>query len=210
MTANAQSEQQTQVGEAVDLGLSVMWANCNIGAEKPEDFGLYFAWGETQGYTGDKNDGRKFDWVGYKWSNTTTNARAEISKYFGGKKNPHVVLNIEDDAAHVNWGGDWRMPTDDEWKELIDKCKCVPTKVEGVRGMQVTGPNGNSIFIPKTGNRAESYVRDVNSQGLYWSKSHSPYQTTVAIAYWVILHDILQKPTDRYVGCTVRPVCPTK
>ena len=119
--------------KAVDLDLpsGTLWANMNVGATSPEDYGLYFAWGETTGYTG----GHSFDWASYKWMNEGQSNWRQVNKYqiddwetegcwydsdgnfIGDGK---TVLDLEDDAAHANWGGDWRMPTIDEIKELIE------------------------------------------------------------------------------------------
>lgn len=152
--------------EYVDLGLTdeagrtIYWATCNVGADKPEDAGLYFAWGETVGYTSDTNDGRKFDWANYKWMKPGCSSFKNITKYtfadgqtsadwysngefIGDNKK---VLDLEDDAAHVNWGGDWRMPTRAEQDQLCTKCTWTWDSTK--KGYTVKGPNGNSIFLP--------------------------------------------------------------
>ena len=122
-------------GSVVDLGLSVYWASCNLGAEKPEEYGNYYAWGETEP----------------KSSYTETN----YSYYDNDKK---VYMDIGDniagteyDAATVNLGSDWRMPTKEEMQELIDKCTWEWAQISGINGFKVTGTNGNSIFLPAAG-----------------------------------------------------------
>ena len=116
---------------AVDLGLpsGTKWANMNVGAEKPEDYGLYFAWGETVGHTGDISDGRLFDWASYKWCNGSEDS---LVKY--AIVNNKIVLDLEDDAAYVNWGSDWRMPTLTEIKELLDNTTFERIIQNGVNG----------------------------------------------------------------------------
>ena len=115
--------------EYVDLGLSVKWATCNVGASKPEEYGDYFAWGET----------------------STKEEYTEENSLTYGKKMSDIAGNAQYDAARANWGGSWRMPTEYEWQELIDKCKWEWGKVTGVKVNKVTGPNGNSIFLPAAG-----------------------------------------------------------
>ena len=154
--------------QAVDLGLSVEWANMNIGANAPEDYGDYFAWGETE--PKDYND-----WSTYKWCNGSKNT---LTKYctdsdFGTVDNK-PVLDLEDDAAYANWGGNWRMPTPDEIKELVDNCHWEWTTRNGVNGYKVTGPNGNSIFLPAAGKHWSDHLSGVGSYGQYWSSSLSP------------------------------------
>ena len=131
--------------EAVDLGLSVKWANVNVGAISPEDYGDYFAWGETELKT-------DYSWSTYKFE-LGTDENGPFSKYVTnssyGTVDNKTVLDPEDDAAHVNWGGSWRMPTDAEWTEL--RTKCTWTWTSEVNGMLVTGPNGKSIFLPAAG-----------------------------------------------------------
>lgn len=107
----------------VDLGLpsGTLWATCNVGASKPEDYGECFAWGETTGY---KNGKTNFDWSTYKYckaSNSTLTKYCNNSDYGNdGKTDSKKELDLSDDAAYVNWGADWRMPTEEQFKELIN------------------------------------------------------------------------------------------
>lgn len=124
------SEKKTLDGhEYVDLGLSVKWATCNIGASSPEDYGDYFAWGEVS----PKSE--------YTEENCITS----------GKCIDDIAGDSLYDAARANWGGSWRLPTMSELEELVDKCTCTWTIMNGKSGCKVTGPNGNSIFFPAAG-----------------------------------------------------------
>lgn len=149
--------------EYVDLGLSVKWATCNVGATTPEGYGNYFAWGET---TTKEN---------YSWS-TYFDSDEEgkiFTKYYnyGGK----TVLDPEDDAAYVNWGGNWRMPTKAEWQELKDNCTWEWTTQNGIDGYKVTsnkaGYTYKFIFLPAAGYRYDSNLSSEGSEGDYWSSS---------------------------------------
>ena len=130
--------------EYVDLGLpsGLKWATCNVGAEKPEDFGDYFAWGET-------TPKKQYDWRTYKYCKGTDRTLTKYSDCNNGFIDK-TVLDSESDAATVNWGGLWRMPTDVELTELREQCTWTWTIQNGVNGYNVTGPNGNSIFLPAT------------------------------------------------------------
>lgn len=147
---------------AVDLGLSVKWACCNVGATTPEDYGDYFAWGETSpksSYTGENYQ----HWVGYY-------------DYGGHWGFEYVTLNsdisgTQYDAATANWGGTWRMPRYSELQELFNNCTREWTTLNGVNGMRVTGPNGNSIFLPAAGFRIGSSSYYVGSGGYYWGSA---------------------------------------
>ena len=145
--------------EAVDLGLSVKWANMNVGAKKDSGFGTYFAWGET----------KPKDY--YSW-NTYSLSKGDskfLTKY--STTDRRAQLTPSDDAAHVNWGGKWRMPTADEYEELIDPANCTWEWItkDGVNGYKVTSKKtGNSIFLPITGFRfyGDIVFRGIN--GIYW------------------------------------------
>ena len=122
-------------GQAVDLGLSVYWASCNLGAEKPEEYGEYYAWGETK----PKNS---YTEENYSYYDANTAQYINIGDDISG---------TQYDAATVNLGSDWRMPTKSEMQELVDKCTWEWTQVSGINGYKVTGSNGNSIFLPAAG-----------------------------------------------------------
>ncbi|MBQ9642029.1 MAG: SUMF1/EgtB/PvdO family nonheme iron enzyme [Bacteroidaceae bacterium] len=160
----------------VDLGLSVKWATMNIGANAPEEYGDYFAWGETTTKT-------DYSWSTYKWCQGTEktltkyNTSSDYSYTAPDNKNQ---LDLEDDAAHANWGGTWRMPTDDELTELREKCKWTWTTLNDVKGFKVEGPSGNSIFLHAAGYYRGSSVDYVGSNVKLWSSSLNKFNPTVA------------------------------
>ncbi|MBQ5826344.1 MAG: hypothetical protein IIW46_02555 [Bacteroidaceae bacterium] len=193
--------------EYVDLGLSVKWATCNVGADSPEDYGDYFAWGETSPKS-------TYDWSTYKWCK---GAYDNLTKYntnsgFGTVDNKNQ-LDLSDDAARANWGGSWRMPTDEEFIELGEKCSWKRTTQNGVKGYKVTSKtNGNSIFLPAAGDRIGSSLDDAGSCGSYWSSSLETFMDGVICdaGTVVFFHPSLVNwnARYRYEGNSVRPVCP--
>ena len=153
--------------EYVDLGLpsGTKWATCNVGATKPEEFGGYYAWGETE-------EKSNYDWSTYKWySGSDDNMTKYRTDSDYGTVDNKIILDPEDDVAHVKWGGSWRMPTFDEQRELLNECSWEWTELDGVPGHIVTGPNGNSIFLPAAGYRDGTEVDVRGSDGGYWSSS---------------------------------------
>lgn len=184
---------------AIDLGLSVKWASCNVGAEKPEEYGDYFAWGEVK----PKED---YYWSTYKYCRGSYDSMTKyctISSY--GFVDNKTVLDPSDDAATVNWGGVWRMPTKAEQDELRKKCKWTWTSQNGVKGYKVIGRNGNSIFLPAAGYMFEGTLNKAGSYGDYWSSSLD----TGSFAYYVLFDSNLVDRyfSNRYYGLAVRPVC---
>lgn len=163
----------------VDLGLpsGTLWATCNVGANNPHNAGLYFAWGDTTGYGNDTSDGHFFDWENYKWG-FVDGEETDFTKYCSdssrgkdGFTDGKTVLDSEDDAAFVNWGSEWRTPTYAQWVELKNECEWTAATVFGVNGYEVTGPNGNSIFLPETGWRIDDMLLE---GGAYWSRTTNP------------------------------------
>mgnify|MGYP003299437949 FL=1 len=160
-------EAPSQAYEAVDLGLpsGIKWATCNVGATAPEEYGCYYAWGET-------TEKSNYEWSTYVHCN---GSNSTITKYCNrsdfGTVDENAVLALEDDAAHVNWGGSWRMPTKEEQDELRDNCTWEWTSVNGVNGYVVTGNNGNSIFLPAAGYRVGKDIAEKGKNGYYWSSS---------------------------------------
>ena len=148
--------------EAVNLGLSVKWGSCNVGASSPEDYGDYYAWGETAAKS-------SYSWTNYSWCNgsSTTLTKYNCNSSYGTVDNK-TVLEQNDDAAHVKLGDSWRMPTDAEWTELREKCTWIWTTKNGVNGRLVKGPNGNSIFLPAAGYWG-SAAGNAGTYGRYWS-----------------------------------------
>ena len=191
--------------EYVDLGLSVKWATCNVGATKPEEYGDYFAWGETQ-----PKD--YYDWSTYKWCNGsyTTLTKYNHSSSYGTVDNK-TTLDLSDDAARANWGGSWRMPTKAEQDELRNNCTWTWTTQNGVYGYKVTskksGYTNKSIFLPAAGYRNGSSLLNAGSGGDHWSSSLStdyPYRAWVA-GFSSDL--VFRGHSYRYLGLSVRPVC---
>ena len=147
--------------QIVDMGLSVKWASCNLGASSPEGYGDYYAWGEVE-----KKE--VFSWATYKWCNgsSRTLTKYNTDSSYGAVDN-RLILEPEDDVAHVTLGGKWRMPTKAEQDELIRNCDIVSTQVNGVQGRLFTSRiTGNSIFLPTNG-----YYHSPGSTGEYWSSS---------------------------------------
>ena len=172
--------------EYVDLGLSVKWATCNVGATTPEEYRNYYAWSET----------------------TTKSSYA--SSNYTYSSNP-TTLPLSADAARVNWGGSWRMPTRAEQEELIDTNNCTWEWItqNGVNGYKVTSKkNGNSIFLPAAGYRYNSNLYSAGSYGKYWSSSLNTSDSSKA--YYLLFHSSLVDwlNLDRYYGQSVRAVCP--
>lgn len=188
----------------VDLGLpsGLKWATCNIGASKPEEYGNYFAWGEVV----PKNI---YKWETYKWCKDN---KYNLTKYntddYYGKINNKTVLDLKDDAAHVNWGESWRIPTKKEYQELMDNCISIKTNNynnTGIAGQIVTSNiNGNSIFLPATGYRINNGLYEVNKDGDYWTNS---LDTDTPIYAWSINFKLYYEHDDyRYYGQPIRPV----
>ena len=148
---------ENEYHEAVDLGLSVKWATCNVGASSPEEYGDYFAWGETKPKSS------------YYSDNSTTYGLSTSELQSRGIIGSDGNLTAAYDAATANWGGSWRMPTLDEMKELLNNCTWTWTTQNGVKGYKVTGPNGNSIFLPAAGYRDGTDLYDAGSYGYFWS-----------------------------------------
>lgn len=189
--------------EYVDLGLSVKWATCNVGATVPEEYGNYYAWGEVQPK---KNYCRET----YKHNNKNS-ACYPLTKYCSnsdyGTVDDKTTLETMDDAASVNWGGSWRMPTYAEWTELHEQCTWTWTRRNDKNGYEVKSKtNGNSIFLPAAGYRQDTYCYNAGWKGYYWSSSRSKRVPCVA---WLVdfeLDDFWQPFRSYFSGLSVRPV----
>ena len=199
--------------EYVDLGLpsGLKWAKCNLGAPKPSEPGDHYAWGET-------DPKAEYTWATYKWMQAGQSEAKYITKYtiadgetggiwydssgafIGDNK---TALVAADDAATAKLGSPWRMPTIDEFQELIDKCTWTWTTQDGVNGYQVDGPNGNAIFLP-----AGYLVIGSYRAGYYWSSSLSTTESDCAYSLDLNSDRYFIARTYRYFGCTVRPVRP--
>lgn len=184
---------------AIDLGLSVKWSDRNLGASYPKDCGTYFAWGETEPK------------VAYDLDNY------HISDDIFELEHLHIIssdrsrnLHATYDAATVNWGKTWRMPTMEEVQELSNKCTWKQTEKSGMKGYEIYGANNNSIFLPAIGYRSGTSFRMTNSL-LYWSSTLCPTHTSYC-AY--ILYAYLSQSTTTYYnrcfGLPIRPVPPSR
>lgn len=170
----------------VDLGLpsGTKWATCNVGATAPHEYGNYYAWGETT---------------------TKSTYSSENSRTHGVSMND-ISGNPTCDAARADWGSTWRMPTEAEMEELKDNCTWTWTTQNGVNGCTVTGPNGNSLFLPAAGYCDGSSHYDVGEYGYYWSST--PYESDdyVACSLYFCSGHRSAIWNGRYYGRTVRPV----
>ncbi len=158
--------------EYVDLGLpsGTLWATCNVGASAPEEYGDYFAWGETE-----PKD--YYDWSTYMWCNGSRNTMTKYCIHsdlgYNGFTDGKTELDPEDDAAYVNWGPSWQIPTLEQQNELVNNCTWQWTTCNGVLGFLGTGPNGNTLFLPASGSYNGS-LELVGSIGRYWSRTLEP------------------------------------
>ncbi len=178
----------------VDLGLpsGTLWATCNVGANSPEEYGDYFAWGETT---------TKRAWDNYRYEDDCSNK----TKYTNS--DGLTTLQSSDDAATANWGSGWRMPTYDELNELKNNCTVTWTTQNGVNGRLFTGSNGNSIFLPAAGGRDDSELLGGGSYGHYWSSSLGSGDPDSARNLYLDSGYYGMGNSRRYYGFTVRAVC---
>ena len=187
---------------AVDLGLpsGTLWADRNVGADAPEAYGDYFAWGETTPKS-------YYYWDSYKWCNGSDDTQTKYctSSYYGTVDNK-TTLDLEDDAAYVNMGAEWRMPTTTEQQELLNNCTWTWTTQNGVKGYKVTGKNGNSIFLPAAGFRYDSDLGAAGSHGYYCSSSLSESYPSRAYELGFRSDDYYWYDGVRYYGQSVRAV----
>ena len=185
----------------LDLPSGVKWASCNVGATTPEDFGNYYAWGEVlpkKVYTSDT----------YKYADANGYTKYCIDASYGDESfiDNKTTLEQEDDAAHVNRGGSWRMPTAAEWSELMDNCIWTWTTQNGVKGYLITSKmNNNSIFLPAAGGRYDTYNYGDSTNGYYWYPSL--YVSGAAFRLNFNSDNVSKDNANRYDGLPVRPVC---
>lgn len=189
--------------EYVDLGLSVKWATCNVGANSPEEFGGYYAWGELE-------EKENYSKGSYKWYDHSENLTKYCHHSNFGIIDNKKLLEPEDDVAYVNWGNKWHMPTWENFEELYSKCSWESIIYQGVKGVFVTGPNGNSIFLPAAGSYYEMDHKEPGSIS-YWSATLSD-NISGQHAYQLYILDLDLEESNfifdyyRYTGSTVRPV----
>lgn len=183
--------------EYIDLGLpsGLLWAMCNVGANLPEEYGYHYAWGETEPVPNNSNCS----------TYGLTHSQLQSQGYIDDKGH----LTAQYDAATVNWGGDWRMPTKSEMQELIDKCTWTWTRENGVCGYKVTSKtNGNYIFLPLAGYYHETSYNDAIIRGDYWcslgGEGGGAYYLLLYYSAYSSVHGIYSN--QRYEGRSVRPV----
>lgn len=192
--------------EYVDLGLpsGTLWATMNIGANAPEDFGDYFAWGET-------TPKEFYDWSNYQWCNGRWN---KMTKYCiisthgdNGFTDGKTELDPEDDAATVNWGSQWCMPTKEQQDELRTKCTWTWTTSNGVNGYRVS-KNGKSIFLPAAGyyTGVQTSPYSTGNQGYYWSRTLYPTKSYQADYFYFYSDNVDWYYGNRHGGYSVRAV----
>ena len=197
--------------EYVDLGLpsGTLWATCNVGAKNPEEYGDYFAWGETQPKT-------EYNWSTYKYC--YDGVALKLTKYcnkrkFGNNRfiDRQTELQESDDAAAVNFGEGWTMPSEEQWVELHDNCNSVWTTQNGIKGKQFVGCNGSSLFLPAAGSCFGGGLDNVGVHGDYWCNSLYIDDPCYALffSFGSGPHDndnVFYGGFGRSVGKTVRPV----
>ena len=197
--------------EYVEIG-GLKWATMNIGASQPSDYGLYFAWGDTQGYTAEQvgsGEGQKyFGWADYKHGNGTSSpGETGMTKY---KYNDGLTtLEAVDDAAVANWGGSWRMPTNDDFQTLGAAVNTAWTQVNGVYGILCTDIEDSSktLFFPAAGFCNDGSGKNVGNGGIYWSSSLFTVSRNNAYNLNFTSSNLLWgNASPRYVGFSVRPV----
>ena len=189
--------------EWVDLGLpsGTLWATCNVGANSPEEYGDYFAWGETE-------PKEEYTWETYKWCDSD---ELSLTKYcsnsdygYNGYTDDKTELDPEDDAAYVNWGSSWRMPTYGQLIELNDNCTWTWTTQNGVNGRLLTGPNGNTLFLPAAGARYDRTLGGRGVAGDYWSRTLGNGKGAYVMC--IFSDEVWWYNYNRYYGFSVRPV----
>ena len=202
-------ESSTQSGpEYVDLGLSVNWATFNIGASRPEDYGDYYAWGEAESKA-------TYEWSDYKYCNGSSTSLTKYNNNSSyGVVDDKVSLFLEDDVAYIKWGGNWRMPTQSEYEELLNSnnCSWEWTTSNGIKGYKVTskktGYEGSYIFLPAAGSRSDA-LYNTGTEGRYWSSSLSTVSPDGACRLYFGSDDVGLNNRDRNLGFSVRAVCPS-
>ncbi|MBR6031910.1 MAG: hypothetical protein IKP36_08135 [Bacteroidaceae bacterium] len=194
----------------LDLPSGTLWATCNLGANSPEEYGDYFAWGETEGYDSGKTT---FGWNTYKWCNgseyTLTKYCTDSVYGYNGFTDGLTELLPEDDAATKNWGSDWQMPSITQLQELYNSSYTTTTKTTqfGINGTKITSnSNGNFIFLPAAGYRNSTSLCDAGSQGDYWSRSHWMGVSSSAYTFYFSSGSIFCFGCSFFVGQSIRPV----
>lgn len=199
-TTNAQSCPDDNHPHAIDLGLpsGTKWACCNVGSNTPEGYGGYYAWGETE-------EKEKYDWTTYIHCDGSMETCHDLGS---------DIASTEYDVAHVQWGGSWVMPSQDQIQELTNKCSCIWTKRNDVVGDFFTGPNGATIFLPEADFWRKYHSGSLGGEtdefpnsGYYWAStqrvSNSGHASSLLLSYGYAYWDTYNY---RSYGLTVRPV----
>ncbi len=212
----AELEDDEPVNEYVDLGLSVKWATCNLGATEPWEYGGYYQWAGTKDFKGTGSPGLEcpyhLDSVWDFYHGFTKYIPSGSPSYWSGSGNPDdkKVLDPSDDVVHIKLGGSWRMPTIDEWRELKQNCTWTWTTVNGVNGYEVTsnkpGYTDKSIFLPAAGHYIFESYYDEGSHGYYWASSLFTYTPSDAYTLHTNSKYVTESTDVRYWCLSVRPV----
>lgn len=200
-------------GQAVDLGLSVKWSNVNVGADSPEEFGDYYAWGEIEPYYSSRTplSWREETKDGYSWNSYFDNPSGDGSTFYKyDHKTGKKILELEDDAAYQNWSGEWRIPSIDEFRELKNNCKWTMTTINGISGYKVQsniqGYEENFIFLPFAGSYSGKKLSGIGEIGCYWNRE---VETELSYCFYISTTAPRQSMgmSDRCDGYSIRPVC---
>lgn len=198
----------------VDLCLpsKTLWSTMNVGASKPSEYGLYFQWGDVQGYTAEQvgiGEGQKkfaLDWSDYKWyeSGIVDVDNIKFKKYTVGG----ATLKLEDDAAHTHMGGDWHIPTPTQIQELIDNTTSEWTEQNGVKGKLLISKSDTSktIFFPAAGFAWNGSVYNSGSNGLVWSSMLNAGNVDYGLNLYFYSSNVILNYYCRYSGLSVRGV----
>ena len=193
----------------VDLGLpsGTLWATCNVGATKPTEYGLYFQWGDTVGYTADQvgiGEGQK------KFASDESDYKFGVYPNYSKYTTKGATLDLEDDAAHVNMGGSWHMPTPDQIKELINTANTTSTWTtqDGVNGRLFTSKKdtSKSIFIPAAGGAWDGSVQVSGGGGYVWSSLLDAGDASYGQYLYFLSGDVYLLVSSRCLGLSVRGV----
>ena len=219
MTGDVKEDLHYVIPEPIDLGLSVKWASFNLGASKPEEYGDYFAWGETKPYYTSlepliwKPEAKEgYDWRSYSLCMGSFESQIKYctDSYIGydGFVDGKTTLELKDDAAHENLGGDWRMPTNVELEELLNNCAAEEVSQNDIKGYMFTGPSGKSIFLPYSGFiiNTDFVMNSREKSGTYWSSSLLGSHPDEA--FYLYVHSRVKSVPSyqRYIGFSIRPV----
>lgn len=183
--------------EYIDLGLSVKWSTCNVGASNMYDYGHLYAWGETHHKS-------SYDWSSYLHGNS----KNTLHKYTYQPGDSAVILYPEDDVASVLMGGKWRMPSIEEFEELRTQCTWKWAQIKETMGYYITGPNGNSIFLPAGGFQDETHQVNKNLYGYYWSATLDTTNIICARSLDFVAGNANCSKSSRFYGQSVRAVIP--